>query len=159
MSHILHNPPTEGLSNAPVNSLHKVLQSTPWVVHVEDDEDFSAVLRMRLESVGVVVVRAFDGLDGLDCVAKYPPNAVILDVEMPNGRGDEILRKLKAKSETRDIPVIMLSCNREPHTIRQVTNLGAAAYLTKPLDFGQLHAELARHIDILPLPSTPSERD
>ncbi len=124
----------------------------PWGLHVEDDVQFSAGLKTRLESHGVAVIRAFDGADGVQHATNYPADAIILDVEMPNGSGDEVLRLLKANKATRTVPVIILSCRKEREFKRKMLDLGAAAYLTKPLDFPQLQTELAKHIDIMAKP-------
>ena len=126
----------------------------PWVVHVDDDADFSNAIKKRLEALGVVVVRAFDGMDGLECIAKYPPNAIILDLDMPNGTGDEILLALRENPSTQDIPVLILTCNHGRQMKRRLKNLGAAAYLTKPLDFQSLHEHLGNYIDVLPISRT-----
>ena len=121
----------------------------PWVLHVEDDAQFSAALKTRLESHGVAVIRAFDGKDGIQSAFKHPADAIILDVEMPNGSGDEVLRRLKDTESTRQVPVIVLTCRNDRVFRRKMLDLGAAAYLNKPLDFSELHRELAKHIDIL----------
>jgi len=121
----------------------------PWVLHVEDDAQFSDALKTRLESHGVAVIRAFDGADGVQNAIKYPANAIILDVEMPNGTGDEVLRLLKGNESTRHIPVIVLTCRKDRVFRSKMLDLGAAAYLDKPLDFSLLHKELSKHIHIL----------
>ena len=121
----------------------------PWVLHVEDDADFSAALKTRLEAHGVAVVRAFDGMDGMRHAAKYPADAILLDVEMPNGSGDEVLQMLKSDERTQAIPVVVLTCRSDRAIRRKMLQLGAAAFLTKPIRFDELHRELSRHISIL----------
>jgi len=121
----------------------------PWVLHVEDDAQFSAALKTRLESHGVAVIRAFDGANGVQNANNYPADAIILDVEMPNGTGDEVLRLLKENESTRHVPVIVLTCRNDRVFRRKMLDLGATAYLNKPLDFSLLHEELSKHISIL----------
>ncbi len=121
----------------------------PWVLHVEDDAQFSDGLKTRLEAHGVAVIRAFDGMDGVRSAFKHPADAIILDVEMPNGSGDEVLRLLKDDESTRDVPVIVLTCHKDRVFRRKMLDMGAIAYLNKPLDFSELQRELAKHIDIL----------
>ena len=127
--------------------------SPPWVLHVEDDLDFSEALKTRLESHGVAVVRAFDGCDGVNSAFRCPAEAIILDIEMPNGSGDVVLKQLKQFPQTRDIPVIILTCHNDQIFRHKMLELGAVAYLTKPLKFDELYEELAKHIDILPQPA------
>ena len=131
----------------------------PWVLHVEDDALFSAALKTRLESHGVAVIRAFDGIDGIRNAFKHPADAIILDVEMPNGSGDEVLRLLKETESTRDIPVILLTCRNDRAFKQKMLNMGAVAYLNKPLEFSELQRELAKHIDILPETTTRTTRE
>lgn len=121
----------------------------PWVLHVEDDVLFSAALKTRLESHGVAVIRAFDGADGMNNAFQYPADAIILDVEMPNGSGDEVLRMLKESESTKHIPVILLTCRKDRGFQQKMLELGASAYLNKPLDFAALQSELSKHISIL----------
>ena len=122
-------------------------------MHVEDDAEFSGAVKTRLESHGVAVVRAFDGLDGVQRAFKYPADAIILDIEMPNGNGEAVLYQLRQFSKTRDIPVIVLTCCKNRLIRHRMLELGARAYLTKPLDFDKLYNELVKHIDILPQPA------
>lgn len=126
-------------------------RSLPWVLHVDDDADFSRALKIRLEAHGVAVVRAFDGLDGVRSAKKYPADAIILDMVMPNGNGEEVLRLLKQNPLTREIPAIVLSSRRDGALRRRLLDLGAVEYLTKPLDFPLLHHTLSRYFDVLPL--------
>ncbi len=132
-----------------VRSLSSDVSMPPWVLHVEDDAQFSSALKTRLESHGVAVIRAFDGADGVQNANNYPADAIILDVEMPNGSGDEVLRLLKENESTRNVPVIVLTCRNDRVFRRKMLDMGAAAYLNKPLDFSLLHEELSKHISIL----------
>ena len=121
----------------------------PWVLHVEDDWQFSAALKTRLEAHGVAVIRAFDGMDGVHNAFKHPADAILLDVEMPNGSGEDVLRLLKGSESTKHIPVIVLTCRKDRTFRRKMLDIGAAAYLNKPLNFSELQKELSKHIDIL----------
>jgi two-component system phosphate regulon response regulator PhoB len=59
---------------------------------------------------------------------------VLLDINMPGGTGVEALRKLKQSNKTKKIPVIVVTGNTDPAVEKQVMDLGAAAYVTKPID-------------------------
>jgi len=121
---------------------------------VEDDAQFSAALRMRLQTHGIAVVRAFDGADGIKCAFRYPADAVLLDYEMPRGTENLVLRKLKENPLTKDIPIIVLTGRKDQRLKQQMLTAGAAAYLTKPVDFDELLDQLARHIDVVSEPSS-----
>ena len=125
----------------------------PTVLHIEDDADMSEALKTRLEAYGVAVVRAFDGMEGYRAAFRYPIDAILLDYELPNGHGDYILRRLKENPVTDKLPVIVITGRRDGHLERRCLGMGAASFLTKPVRFEALHAELAKHIDILARPA------
>ena len=124
----------------------------PRVLHVEDDGDFSAALKHRLEAHGVAVVRAFDGHDGIHQSRQHETDAVLLDLVLPKANGDEVLTALRKHENTQQIPVIVLTAQSDRKLQQRMMDLGASAYLTKPLEFDELREQLARYIDILPRP-------
>jgi DNA-binding response OmpR family regulator len=123
--------------------------STPWVLCIDDDQDLSRSLQLRLEAHGVAVVRASGGMEGYRYAFRYPADAIILDYNLPDGRGDYVLRRLKENPATKDLPVIVLTGVTDHSVERTLRNLGAAGYFTKPIVFPQLLAELAKHVDVL----------
>ena len=122
---------------------------TPWVLLIDDDADYSAALKCRLENCGVAVVRAFNGMEGYRMAFTHSASAILLDYNVPSGQGDYILGRLKDNPATRDIPVIMLTGVRDKWLERKMYGLGASAFLTKPVKFETLRSILARHINIL----------
>jgi DNA-binding response OmpR family regulator len=147
-----HGAETE--RGAPLRGLHRPHLrdrcEPPWVLCIEDDDDFSMALKLRLEAHGVAVVRAFDGTSGYRTAFTHPASAILLDYNLPRGQGDYVLRRLKENPVTAEIPVIVLTGNRSATTRRQMLNLGAEAYLTKPLDFAELMEVLEPYVDMLP---------
>ena len=140
------------VDDEPRTRLRKV-GAPPCVLHVEDDQDFSSALKLRLEAHGVAVVRAFDGADAIRQSRKYATDVVLLDFEMPHAKGDEVLKELRENESTKNLPVIMLT-GRDDRQLRQrMVELGANGYLTKPLRFEDLRTQLAKHVDVLPRPS------
>jgi DNA-binding response OmpR family regulator len=127
-------------------------EEIPWVLHIDDDPDFSWGVKMRLEERGVAVVRAFDGTDGYRAAFQHPATAILLDIEMPNGRGDYVLRRLKENPATAEIPVIVISGLEDEMMKRKMVNLGACAILGKPVDYDQLLDRLGDHLSLLDAP-------
>ncbi len=121
----------------------------PWILCIEDDQDFSRAMKMRLEARGIVVVRAFHGIDGYRLAFTHPAKAILLDYNLPGGQGDYVLRRLKENPLTADIPVIVITGRKDHSVARTMYNLGAAAYLTKPVIFDELLAELSKHVELL----------
>ena len=101
----------------------------PWVICVDDDPDFAATLKLRLQQHGVDVVHAFAGMEGYRFAFTYEAQAIILDQEMPDGNGEYILRRLKESSATAGIPVIVLTGTKDQALARRMYNLGARRFL------------------------------
>ena len=127
----------------------------PWVLSIDDDVDFSDAMKSRLESHGVAVVRAYNGMEGYRMAFSQPCSTILLDYNMPNGQGDYVLRRLKESPVTSDIPVVMITGVKDKSVERKVRGLGAAAYFEKPVKFEDLRHELSKYIDILAEPSEP----
>jgi len=119
-----------------------------WILHIEDDRELSSALSMRLRPHGVAVIPAFSGMEGYRRAFLNPASAIILDMELPNGNGDYVMRRLKETPATKDIPVIVLTGRKERASERQMINLGADAYLTKPLNFDELLAVLEQIVKL-----------
>jgi CheY-like chemotaxis protein len=112
------------------------------VLVIEDDASAIRLLRTYLEADGYTVRVASDGEQGLADVQERPPDAIILDVLLPGLDGWEVLRRLKASPNVRDIPVIVVTVVDE----RELgLALGAVDYYLKPVDRAALLARLSRY--------------
>ena len=85
----------------------------------------------------VRLVGAIQGSLGVELARQQRPDLVLLDLNLPDIMGDEVLRRLRAFPETRDVPVIILSADATPARIEDLLAQGALHYLTKPLDVKQ----------------------
>jgi len=112
------------------------------VLVVDDDPIALDLLERSLQNSGVRVVTVSDGEEALSLARTLHPVVITLDVLMPGMDGWEVLRRLKADKETRNIPVIMVTMtdNRELGY-----SLGATEFLTKPVQRGQLVQLLDRY--------------
>lgn len=119
------------------------------VLLVDDNEDdrFLTSRMLRKLPLPVRLEVARDGVEALCLLqgsdAAPPPSLVILDLQLPRVSGAEVLERLRAVPETRDIPVVVVSASGHPMDLDRCRELGANAYLTKPLDAGQLHQVIA----------------
>jgi CheY-like chemotaxis protein len=75
---------------------------------------------------------------GLDLVASSRPGLILLDLHLPDMSGEEVLRRLQAEADTKDIPTVVVSADASLGQIRRVLELGASGYLTKPFDVEEL---------------------
>ena len=82
------------------------------------------------------------GLDGLSAIRQRRPDLILLDMHLPDISGLELLRHLKQDDDTADIPVIVLSADATTARMQEALTLGAAQYLTKPVDIAGLLAAL-----------------
>ena len=114
----------------------------PTVLLVEDEPAQREVLAYNLEAEGFVVQRATNGEEALMLVAENPPDLILLDWMMPHVSGLEVCRRLKIRSETRAIPIIMLSARSEEVDKVRGLETGADDYVIKPYSIIELMARL-----------------
>jgi DNA-binding response OmpR family regulator len=104
------------------------------VLVAEDDRTLSLMVATLLRGQGYKVITAFDSVQVMMHALRPPTvNAIVLDVNMPGGSGEETLRKLKNSSRTSHVPVIILSGSIDAVGRSRVKALGADAVLSKPL--------------------------
>jgi CheY-like chemotaxis protein len=101
------------------------------VLSIEDDAFLSSLVSGKLIETGFSVINANTGKDGLAKAKLEHPHLILLDIMLPDMGGFEILEKLKADPETKDIPVIILSNLGGRDEIEKGVALGASSYLIK----------------------------
>lgn len=79
------------------------------VLVVDDEPDFSGIVKSYLEKEGFAVEQAFDGAEGIAKVKANPPDAIVLDVMMPEKDGYTVCAELKADAAYQDIPIVLLT--------------------------------------------------
>ncbi|HBP88639.1 MAG: response regulator [Nitrospira sp.] len=109
---------------------------------VEDDENISKALEVRLSARGFNVVTAFDAIMGMQKAVQLIPDAIVLDITMPGGNGLALAKRLKESAITRDIPFIFLTASKQDGLRQQAVSLGGAAFFEKPYDFEYLLAAI-----------------
>jgi CheY-like chemotaxis protein len=115
------------------------------VLVVDDDDCMRQLLEIHLEHAGYAVVQAEDPIVAGRALLKKRPDIIVMDIEMPFMDGLEFLQVLKADATTASIPVVLLTCHIEQEP--RAKQLGAAAFLSKPLRADHLLATLAKHLD------------
>jgi two-component system phosphate regulon response regulator PhoB len=113
-----HVPSTEGKSDK--------------IILIEDDPDVLDLVRYNLNKAGFSVTVARDGLDGLKAVRTAGADLVVLDLMLPEMRGEDVCRELKSDPATARIPVIMLTAKAQADDRIAGLELGADDYVTKP---------------------------
>jgi PAS domain S-box-containing protein len=82
------------------------------------------------------------GMQALQLTKEYQPNLILLDVNLPDIHGSEVIKQLKRNEATKDVPIIVISADAIPEHVNKLTALGAVAYLTKPIDIPNFLATL-----------------
>ncbi|MDW4496535.1 phosphate regulon transcriptional regulator PhoB [Sulfitobacter sp. D35] len=114
----------------------------PRVLVVEDEPAQREVLAYNLEAEGFAVSRAQDGEEALMLVDEVGPDIIVLDWMMPHLSGIEVCRRLKVRTDTRGIPIIMLSARSEEVDRVRGLETGADDYVIKPYSVIELMARV-----------------
>jgi two-component system phosphate regulon response regulator PhoB len=114
----------------------------PCILVVEDEPAQREVLAYNLEAEGYLVIHADNGEDAMMLVEEEMPDVIVLDWMMPHLSGIEVCRRLKSKSTTRGIPVIMLSARSEDVDRVRGLETGADDYVVKPYSVIELMARV-----------------
>ena len=112
------------------------------VLIVEDEPAQSEVLTYNLKAEGYHVITADNGEDALILIDENMPDLILLDWMMPHVSGIEVCRRLKIRSETRSIPIIMLSARSEEIDRVRGLEIGADDYVAKPYSIIELMARV-----------------
>jgi two-component system phosphate regulon response regulator PhoB len=114
----------------------------PKVLVVEDEPAQREVIAYNLEAEGFAVSRAETGDDALLLIEEEAPDLVLLDWMLPGVSGIEVCRRLKSRSDTRDMPIIMLSARSEEVDRVRGLETGADDYVIKPYSIVELMARV-----------------
>ncbi len=119
------------------------------ILVVDDEPDFVAVVKRNLEREGFQVDVAYDGTEGMKRVKEHPPDAIILDVMMPEEDGYTMCSELKEDERYSKIPIIMLtavasSVPSTRYTHYEGITMEADDYLPKPASAEQIVKSLKR---------------
>jgi two-component system, OmpR family, phosphate regulon response regulator PhoB len=115
---------------------------TASILIVEDEEPIQVLLTYNLEAEGFRARTTANGEDAARLVAEERPDLIILDWMLPGISGIEVCRLLRARSETRDIPIIMLTARGEESERVRGLATGADDYIVKPFSVPELMARM-----------------
>jgi len=107
------------------------------ILVVDDEPDVLFTVRIALEVAGYDVIEAADGRGALERAWDHP-DAIVLDLRLPDMDGAEVLQALKAEPALAAIPVMCLSAHSDSNTKQRMLALGASAYISKPFEVSVL---------------------
>ncbi len=121
------------------------------VLVVEDDKNILDLVVTRLQIAGYRTSFARDGAAAIEAVRTTPPQAMVLDLNMPGLDGFDVLRRLKQLGLTIP-PTLVLTARNASSDVSEVVRLGARDFLTKPFRDQDLLARVARLLRHRPVP-------
>ena len=110
------------------------------IIIVEDEPDTAEMFAEMMRLSGYHVLKSYGGTPAIALISHEIPDAVVLDVMMPDLSGLEVLRHLRQNPRLEKIPVIAVSAKSLPSDIKNGLDAGANKYLTKPVAFQDLNA-------------------
>ena len=116
----------------------------PVILIVDDNDDNRFTLQTLLEADGYEkIATASGGNEAISLIEKEKISLVLLDMMMPDLNGDEVLKSIRSKAATRDIPVVMISADTDTEKVSKCIELGADDYLPKPFNPTILRARIS----------------
>ncbi|MFK7758433.1 MAG: PleD family two-component system response regulator [Phycisphaerales bacterium] len=104
------------------------------ILIIDDEPRITAALMTRLEATGYRVYHAINGLAGIEAAALYEPDAVILDIRMPDIDGYEACSRIRRLPRLANVPVIFLSANVQDEAIMKANAAGGDRFISKPYE-------------------------
>ena len=115
------------------------------ILVVDDEAHVSEMLEEYFADLGYAVQVATTGGEALRRAMAERPDAVILDMHLPDTTGDQLLAKFRALDSS--LPIVMLSGNDDEDMAQQMVAAGARQYLQKPFDFNRLRQAIVAAVD------------
>ncbi|OIO37227.1 MAG: hypothetical protein AUJ75_04595 [Candidatus Omnitrophica bacterium CG1_02_49_10] len=104
------------------------------ILIIDDERELIKAISIRLKASGYEVITANNGFDGIDAAKREKPDAIVLDLIMPQFDGYETCKRLKSDPDTKSIPVIVCSAAGQKNVEADVNNIGANGFVAKPFD-------------------------
>jgi DNA-binding response OmpR family regulator len=119
------------------------------ILVIEDDPSVRTLVERVLTAYGFIVSAAADGLDGLmQLESGATPDLMIADVMMPRLDGMSLVKALKTRPETAQIPVIFLTAKSDSRSMIEGINAGAKFYITKPFQIDELVGKVRKALGL-----------
>lgn len=116
------------------------------VIIVEDEPDTAEMFAELLKLEGYRVKKAYGGTAGIDFLSKERPDAVLLDLMMPDVSGLEVLRYIRRDPNLENIPVVIVSGRPMPAELKDDLENTATTYLMKPVGIAQITQALSEAV-------------
>ncbi len=138
-----NKPLEQKIENKPEEKIEK-----KKILYIDDDEVSQKIISKALSKY-FQVISELSGTNAMVIAEKELPNLILLDLNMPNIDGFEILSFFRSHPTLSSIPVICVSGDKEEHTRRRANELGATKYMPKPIDILQISNDVKNLLNIL----------
>lgn len=112
------------------------------ILVIDDDNAINELIKINLELNGYKVVQALDGIKGFALAKQELPNAIVLDVMMPEVDGYTVAQRIRQNPSTKNIPILMLTALSQLNDKVKGFDIGVDDYLTKPFEMEELKVRL-----------------
>jgi CheY-like chemotaxis protein len=116
------------------------------ILLIEDESDQVMLLKNRFEASGYEFFYALNGFEGLKQIKEIKPDIVLLDLNMPQMNGFEVLKKIHADEELKKIPVFIITAKVEKNIEEKCRQAGAVDIVFKPYDSKELMIKIKKYI-------------
>jgi two-component system cell cycle response regulator DivK len=116
------------------------------ILVIEDQEDNRRILWDLLTSVGYEVIEAVDGLEGVRAAETHHPDLILMDIQLPGIDGYEATRRIKANSNLRHIPIIVVTSYALSGDDDKAFEAGCDAYVAKPFSPRELLKKIREYL-------------
>jgi DNA-binding response OmpR family regulator len=118
--------------------------SARTILVAEDDPEMRELVRVQLTAAGYEIIVVRNGEEALSRIRTFRPDAVVLDINLPDIDGYGVLEGIRATPDTAGLPILILSGRHAEDDVRRAILLGARDYVTKPFTSQQLLGRVAR---------------
>lgn len=121
---------------------------TKKILTVDDSRTIRSIIKQVLSGYDCEILEAGSGTEGLSITKEQNPDLIILDIDMPEMNGLEMLMKVRNIDDIMNTPVIMLTSKAKPQNIRIAKELGVMAFLSKPFKRSILIEKISKIFDL-----------
>jgi CheY-like chemotaxis protein len=118
------------------------------ILLVDDSSTVLLLHKMMLADRDYELLTARNGQEAVDKALAERPDVIFMDVIMPRMSGFEACRALRAREETRAVPIIMVTTRGEPHNVKEGFDSGCTDYITKPFNGDELLTKLQSYLGV-----------
>jgi len=131
-------------SHESIESVDDIENICGTVLYIEDNKSNTEFLEQIITShrPNINLICDMFGKNTIQLALKEHPDVILLDLDLPDIHGSEVMKELKANPNTKDIPVVVISADVMPEQLDRLHKAGAKNYLTKPLDVVEFLQEL-----------------